>query len=203
MNCVLGALVGLCISYKNMHGMNDKKKPCWYAIFSNYKAGNLLVKSSWPWLVQRQGWMSRSFPVSRHAQVITIRCLFLAIGLTLGILFLLAYSMEQSPSWEANRLSVSQEIPRILWKTKIHCRIHKCPPTVPILSQLEIVHTPTSHFLKTHLNIILPSTLGSPKWLFPSCFPTQTLYCYRSITVKIVVWDSFQTPICFKCAQRF
>jgi hypothetical protein len=29
--------------------------------------------------------------------------------------YLLTYSMEQSPSWESNRFSASQEIPRILW----------------------------------------------------------------------------------------
>jgi hypothetical protein len=50
--------------------------------------------------------------------------------------------MDQSPSWEANSFSASQEIPRSLWNTEGHYRLRKSPPPVPILSQLNLVHGP-------------------------------------------------------------
>jgi len=84
--------------------------------------------------------------------------------------------MEQSPSWEANRFAARQEIPRILWNLKFHYLIHKCPPTFPVLSQLYPVHTPHSTFWRSIVILYSHLRLGLPSGLFPSGFPTKTLY---------------------------
>jgi hypothetical protein len=64
--------------------------------------------------------------------------------------YLLTYLLTYLLHGAANRFEASHEIPRVLLNPKVHYRIHNCPPPVPILSQLNPVHTPTSHFLKIH-----------------------------------------------------
>jgi len=71
--------------------------------------------------------------------------------------------MEQSPS-EAKSSSVSQEIPRPLWTSKVHCRVHKSPPFTPCPEEL------FQYFF--HLRLALPNGL------FPLGFPTKIFYAF-------------------------
>ena len=82
--------------------------------------------------------------------------------------YLLTYSMVQIPSWEANWFAASQEIPRISRNPKVHYRVYKRPPTVPIPILI----------LSTHLRLRLPSGL------LPSGFPTKTLYTPLSSPIR-------------------
>ena len=86
-------------------------------------------------------------------------------------------------------------------KPEVYYRIHKCLPPVPILSQLNPVHNPTSHFLNTHLNIISHLCLGLPSGLFPSGFPNKSLYTpllspiYATCPIHFILLDFINRTI--------
>jgi hypothetical protein len=65
--------------------------------------------------------------------------------------------VQHSPSLKATTSSATHEIRRILSKPIVHHRMHKSPPPVHILSQIDKDYAPPSNLSKIHFNIILPS----------------------------------------------
>ena len=90
--------------------------------------------------------------------------------------YLFTYSMEQSPSWEANRFPVGQEIPAFYGTRRfITAFTSACHLSLSWASSIQSIHPhPTSWrsilILSSHLRLGLPSDLSQ------SGFPTKTLY---------------------------
>jgi hypothetical protein len=60
----------------------------------------------------------------------------------------------------------------------VHCRVHKSFRFVPILSQMNSVHTIPSYSLRSILTLSSHLRLGLPSSLFPSGFSTRKFYAF-------------------------
>jgi len=61
--------------------------------------------------------------------------------------YLLTHSVEQCPSWEANRSTPNRENPSILWNLNVQYRMYKCPYPEP--GQYSLGNRKQSKYKKT------------------------------------------------------
>jgi hypothetical protein len=121
-----------------------------------------------PWeCVQRESMIFKLFALS-----ITGRMWYDEFGLTV------TNSIKQSPSWQANSHSASQEIVFILWNPNSGYRVHKNLPLVPILGQMNPVHNFSPYFPEIHSKIIPPYMPRSSDWSLHFRISTKILYAF-------------------------
>jgi len=98
--------------------------------------------------------------VSQYINMFNLKLMrYVSLGTALS-LSLPPDPIEQSSSLQANMSSTRPVIPSTVWNRKVLYCIHKDPPPVSILSQINPLHTSPFHYLKNHFNIIL---LSMPK----------------------------------------
>jgi hypothetical protein len=80
---------------------------------------------------------------------------------------------SKSSFWEADRFSASEEMPHILWIPKVLHRIHKCPPPVYVLSQIDPVHAPKSTSISSILILSSHPPFDLQLAYFPQILPPK------------------------------
>jgi hypothetical protein len=157
-----------------------------YWLYFSWRS-TILKKYSFPWSRSRSMWQGAVLVLTEAptAHLLVLRPLLRWWALLVDVAYVdnslvnkmqIINSMEQKPYWAGNRSSASQVIACILWNSKVHYRVHKSSPPVPILSRSDPVHAPSSRFFHLRLGLssgLLPHRNPVSTSPFPS--PSQSV----------------------------
>jgi hypothetical protein len=81
------------------------------------------------------------------------------------------HSLWKANSFQPHKFSA-------MWNPKVHCKVHKSPPMVPILIKANQVHHFPIYISKINLTLSSHLYPGLPYALFPSRFPSKMLKAF-------------------------
>jgi hypothetical protein len=96
--------------------------------------------------------------------------------------------MDQSPQ------KANQDISHLLRNPKVHCAVHKSPPLVAVLRQMNTFHILTLYYFNTHLVLSFHLCLGLPNGL--SFRLSKIFYVYLSPLPCTVNAESMMQQTC-------
>jgi hypothetical protein len=116
------------------------------------------------------------------------------------------YSIQQGPSWEADRFWASKEINRNLWNSNVHYRVYKSPQPDPNLSQINPVQAPGPTTWRSTLILSSHRGQGLRSGLISSRSPTKTTNApllspyvlYASPISLFSIWEEWEWKPGFK-----
>jgi len=144
--------------------------------------GSSILSSAWI-----MAWLWPEFRVETSCYVIKffVNCVFVVIE-----------NIDRYYNSREQSSSTNQEIPHIIWNPKIHCRINKSPPPVPLPSQINPVHAPIPHIdnvviLSSHLHLGFPSGSLSKVFLPEYCthLSCPTYMPHSRVISFFLVWS--------------
>ena len=116
--------------------------------------------------------------------------------------------MDLCPSWEVSSFCASQEIPANFIVLNFHCLIHKIPPPVSFLFDVNPVRAPlptsrrTTLILSSHLclciacglfqSVFSTKTSYTP-FLFPICATCPTFLILRNLITRIIFGEHYRS----------
>ena len=116
--------------------------------------------------------------VLRYTYIACLVCILLYIHLF--------NSTEHSPFWQVCSSSPNKAIRPLLYNSKVHYHVHKSPPLVTVVSQINPLHpSPRTSVFEIKFDITSLFTSRSSQCFFPARFRTKILFAFLFFLIRV------------------
>jgi hypothetical protein len=131
---------------------------------------------------------------SRRLTALATAWLYVHIYLLLKVNRFHSFTHGAEPFLGSCQLYSHSRTSSVLWNPKVHYRVHRSPPLVPILSQIDPIHTILSYLSKIYCNNVHPPTSWSSQWSLSFWISHQYSICITLLPYSYYMPYPFQSP---------